>query len=50
MTDTSSDDDTQNTHGTPDSDQAADTTSGGAPEGAGAVDDKGVPVDNPSGG
>ncbi|MFT4211123.1 MAG: hypothetical protein QM626_04555 [Microbacterium sp.] len=46
----------QNTHGTPDGDQDADTASGGAPEPRGTpdendtTDENGRPVDNPSGG
>jgi hypothetical protein len=42
--------DTQNTQGTPDENPEADTASGGAPEEPDTTDEKGVPVDNPSGG
>ncbi|MFF2632796.1 hypothetical protein ACFVR6_07965 [Microbacterium sp. NPDC058021] len=42
--------DKHNTQGTPDGDIEADTASGGAPELPDTTDEKGRPVDNPSGG
>lgn len=42
--------DSQNTQGTPGADEEADTASGGAPEKPDTTDEKGRPVDNPSGG
>lgn len=45
-----SDQDRQNTQGDPTDDVEADTASGGAPEEPDPTDEKGVPVDNPSGG
>jgi hypothetical protein len=50
------DESTHNTHGDPGADEEADTASGGAPDDSGSpdlpdtTDDKGMPVDNPSGG
>jgi hypothetical protein len=41
--------DKQNTEGTPGENEEADTASGGAPEAPDTTDDKGRPVENPSG-
>ena len=46
----SMDSEKQNTQGTPDEDEAADTASGGAPDAPDTTDDEDRPVDNPSGG
>ncbi len=49
--------DGHNTHGTPGEDEEADTASGGAPDddsgsaaGTDTTDERGLPLDNPSGG
>ncbi|MCR2761907.1 hypothetical protein NQ152_00105 [Microbacterium sp. zg.B48] len=41
--------DKANTQGTPGDDEEADTASGGAPEKPDTTDEKGRPLDNPSG-
>ena len=46
----SMDSEKQNTQGTPNEDEAADTASGGAPDAPDTTADEDRPVDNPSGG